>query len=142
MRRLIAALIDSAITSIIAVVVSLIFSLPKILITGVFVVGAFPFLQGVIFFLYAMFMESNSGATFGKHVMNLKVTTVEEKRSIDRPSLDRTAIRNISKIHGLLWLIDTLIGLATIGEPHQKYSDRFAKTTVISTIQKNMILPS
>lgn len=70
--------------------------------------------------------------------MYLKVTTVDGKL----PTLDRTLIRDISKIHGLLWLIDTLIGMATVGDPHQKYSDRYAGTTVVSTITRGFILPS
>ena len=83
-----------------------------------------------------MFLEFNNGATLGKLVMNLKVTTTDGKR----PRLDQTAIRDVSKIHWLLWLIDTLIGMATQGDPHQKYSDRWVGTTVTSTIATNMLL--
>jgi len=138
LRRLIAAIIDSIITSIIAWIISVLLALPALLLGAAFIIGAFPFLQGVIFFLYASFRESTSGATFGKQIMNLKVTTIEGTL----PSLDRAMIRNVSKIHGLLWLIDTLIGMATTGDPHQKYSDRFAGTTVSSTIPTCLILPS
>jgi len=70
--------------------------------------------------------------------MYLKVTTVDGRL----PTLDRALIRDISKIHELFWLIDTLIGMATVGDPHQKYSDRFAGTTVVSTIARGFILPS
>jgi len=92
---------------------------------------------GVFLFLYATFLESTRGATIGKQIMYLKVTTKEG----NLPTLDRALIRDISKIHGLLWLIDTLIGMATVGDTHQKYSDRFAGTTVVSTITKGLILP-
>jgi len=61
--------------------------------------------------------------------VSLKVTTMEG----NVPGLDRTLIRDISKIHGLLWLLDVIIGMATVGDPHQKVSDRFAGTTVVST---------
>jgi uncharacterized RDD family membrane protein YckC len=81
-------------------------------------------------------MESTQGTTIGKQIMYLRVTTVDGKL----PTLDRTLIRDISKIHELLWLIDTLIGMATMGDPHQKYSDRFAGTTVASTIGRGLIL--
>jgi len=138
LRRLIAGIIDSIILSIIAGIISLIFALPTILITGVFFVGAFPFLHGILFFIYAAFLESSRGTTIGKQIMNLKVTTMEGKL----PSLDRTAIRDISKIYWLLWLIDTLIGMATVGDLHQKYSDRFAGTTLASTITTGLIIPS
>ena len=70
--------------------------------------------------------------------MYLRVTTMEGNVA----ALDRTLIRDISKIWGPLWFLDTLIGMALAGDPHQKYSDRFAGTTVVSTIQKSLILPT
>jgi len=138
LRRLIAGIIDYIIISIISWIIAALAFLPAILLGAAFFIGAFPFLHGVLFFLYASFLESSRGTTIGKQIMNLKVTTTEEKL----PSLDKTMIRDISKIHPLLWLIDTLIGMVTVGDPHQKYSDRFAGTTVTSTIQAGLILPS
>jgi len=136
LRRLIAGIIDSIITSIIAWIIAVLVALPALFLGGIFIIGTFPFLQGILFFLYASFMESSRGMTIGKQIMNLKVTTIQGSAA----SLDRTMIRNISKIHGLLWLIDTLIGMATVGDPHQKYSDRFAGTTVVSTTATGLIL--
>ena len=138
LRRLIAAIIDSIIIGIISWIIAVLFALPALILGGVFFIGAFPFLSGVLLFLYASFMESSRGTTIGKQIMNLRVTTMQGNVA----SLDRTMIRSISKIHGLLWLIDTLIGMATTGDPHQKYSDRFAGTTVSSTIPTCLILPS
>jgi len=138
LRRLIAGIIDSIIIWIITWIISVLAAIPALLLTGVFFVSGISLLQGVLFFLYAWFLESSLGATIGKQIMNLKVTTMEGKL----PSFDRTLIRDISKIHGLLWLVDTLIGMATVGDPHQKYSDRFAGTTVASTIATGLILPS
>jgi len=103
-----------------------------------FFARASDFLHGVLLFLYAAFLESTRGTTIGKQIMYLKVTT---KRG-NLPTLDRTLIRDLSKIHESLWLIDTLIGMATVGDPHQKYSDRFAGTSIVSTITKGLILPS
>jgi len=138
LRRLIAGIIDSIIISIIAGIISVIIALPAILMGAAFVIGGFPFLHGILFFLCASFLESSRGATIGKQIMNLRVMTTDGKMA----PLDRTLIRNISKIYWLLWLIDTLIGLATAGDAHQKYSDRFAGTTVASTITTGLILPS
>jgi len=138
LRRLIAGIIDGIIIGIVSWIISVLAALPALLLGGVFFFGAFPFLSGVLFFLYASFMESTYGTTIGKQIMNLRVTTMEGKAA----SLDRTLIRNISKIYWLLWLIDTLLGMATVGDPHQKYSDRFAGTTVASTISAGLILPS
>ena len=70
--------------------------------------------------------------------MNLRVATTDGKM----PTLNKTLIRDVSKIHPLLLLIDTLVGMATAGDPHQKVSDRFAGTAVVSTIQRSMILPA
>lgn len=140
LRRLVAGIIDSVITSAIAWVIGVLILLPTIITEGLFFLGRmeFQFFGGVLFFLYASFFETYYGATLGKQIMNLKVTTTEGNIA----SLNRTVIRNVSKIHSLLWLIDTLIGMATVGDPHQKYSDRFAGTTVVSTIQRGLILPT
>jgi len=136
-RRLIAGIIDWIITWIIAYIIALIPTFTAFLITGIFFLGPLELLHGVIFFLYASFMESARGTTIGKQIMSLKVTTTQGSLS----GFDRTWIRNISKIYSLLWLVDTLIGMATVGDPHQKYSDRFAGTTVASTISTSLILP-
>ena len=136
LRRLIAGIIDSVITWVIAWIISTVIALPALLLGGAAWVGTFPFLSGIIFFLYASFFESSRGATIGKQIMNMKVTTTEG----NVPDLGKSMFRNISKIHALLWLLDTLIGMAMVGDPHQKYSDRFAGTTVISTIEKDLLI--
>lgn len=128
-RRLIAAIIDGVIIVIISWIISSILLLPLVAIGTILFTGvAFPFIIGILWMLYASFTESGMG-TIGKQVLRLKVTTVDGQTA----SIDRTFIRNISKIYPLLWLLDVLIGMATPGDPHQKYSDRFARTTVIST---------
>jgi uncharacterized RDD family membrane protein YckC len=138
LRRIIALIIDNIIIWIITSIISVFIVLPA-LIQGVPIFfTSFDLLQGLFFFLYAALFELMRGATFGKLIMNLKVTTTDGKM----PTLDKTLIRNISKLHPLLLLIDTLVGMATAGDPHQKVSDRFAGTTVVSTIQRSMILPA
>jgi uncharacterized RDD family membrane protein YckC len=96
------------------------------------------FLRGVIFVLYAAFLEFYRGATFGKQIMNLRVTTTSGQML----SIERAFIRNISKILSWAWLIDAVVGMATVGDFHQKISDRYAGTTVVSTISRWMIVPS
>jgi len=137
-RRLIAAIIDGIIIAIVAWIIATIAALPAALVGAALYIGAYPFLSGVLFFLYASLMESSMGATLGKQIMNLKVTKTDGNAA----SLDRAMIRNISKIYWVLWLIDVLLGMATVGDPHQKYSDRYAGTTVTSTIPTGLILPS
>ena len=136
LRRLIAGIIDSIIISIIVYIISVFAALPAVFLGGAFYIAGFPFIQGILLFLYAAFLESVYGTTIGKQIMLLRVQTLDGKL----PSFERTLIRDVSKIHGLLWLIDTLIGMATIGDPHQKYSDRFARTTVVSTTERSYIL--
>lgn len=138
LRRLIAGVIDSILLWIAATIILYFVPIPSSLWWSVPLLGnTADFVRGVLLFLYAAFLESTWGATIGKQFMNLKVTTTGGKLA----TLDKTIIRDISKIFGLLWLIDTLIGMATVGDPHQKYSDRYAGTTVVSTIERNLILP-
>jgi uncharacterized RDD family membrane protein YckC len=103
-----------------------------------FMFTSFDLLQGLLFFLYAAVLESTWGTTIGKQIMNLKVTMLDGRPA----TFDRTLLRNLSKIHGLLWLIDVVVGMATVGDPHQKITDRYAGTTVVSTIERTMILPT
>lgn len=138
-RRLIAGIIDGLIILVIGWIISSIASFANLkLEINPFSIGSAAFFYGVLFFLYASFLEPSRGTTIGKQIMNLKVTTTQGNVA----SLDKALIRNISKIHWALWLIDTLLGMATVGDPHQKYSDRFAGTTVASTISTGLILPS
>jgi uncharacterized RDD family membrane protein YckC len=137
LRRLVAGIIDGVIMAIIASIISFLAALPA-LAFGVFMMGTFPFLSGILFFLYAAFMEASRGTTIGKQIMNLKVTTTQGAL----PTLDKAFIRNISKIYWVLLLIDILIGMAIVGDPHQKYSDRWVGTTVTSTIDRGFLLPT
>ena len=129
MRRLIAAVIDALIAGIVSWIFTLILSLP-------FWIAGIPWgwgvtssiIGGVIWFLYASLTESSMGWTMGKQVVNLKVRTVEGRI----PTLDVALIRNISKAFWPLYLLDVIVGLATLGEPTQKYTDRIAGTIVVS----------
>ena len=88
-----------------------------------------PFLYGLLFFLYAAFMEMyNNGATIGKQVMNLKVVSLAGPLD-----LSKAFMRNISKIYGLFLFLDWIIGFVSEGDPKQKFLDRYAGTTVITT---------
>ena len=121
--------IDAIIAGIAGWILMWILSLP-FLITGIaWGWGFVSFLiWGVIWFLYASFAESSMGWTIGKQVVNLKVRTVDGRI----PAIDVAFIRNISKVFLLLYLLDVIVGLATPGEPTQKYTDRIAGTVVVS----------
>ena len=137
LRRLIAGIIDSIIIWVITAIILALAAIPAIFLGVVpAFIGTSAFLQGVLFFLYAWFMEFSRGATLGKQIMNLKVTTTQGGQL----SPDKALLINISKIHWVLWLVDTLLGMALPGDPHQKYSDRWIGTTVVSTIDRSLIL--
>ena len=86
----------------------------------------FPLIVGVLSVLYFPLTESIYGQTLGKRIIGLKVTTIDGQT----PSLEKTFIRNLSKIYWVLLLLDVFGGLITQGDPHQKYSDRVAGTTI------------
>jgi len=81
--------------------------------------------------LYWLIQEAFWGGTIGKKVMGLRVVGTTGPMDIVK-----AAIRNVSKVHGLLLLLDWIIGLATEGDPRQKVLDRFAGTTVVRTDQQ------
>ena len=126
-RRFIAMVIDAIITGIVGWILSWILFLP-FLIIGTPWGFAFVFIWGVIWFVYASFAESSLGGTIGKQVVNLKVRMIDGRI----PTMDVAFIRNISKIFWPLYLLDVIVGLATPGEPTQKYTDRIAGTIVVS----------
>lgn len=135
-RRLLAFIIDSVIVSLCTLIIAAIISIPFILTAlaaglpwYVLNLFSFPLLVGVLSILYFTLLETYYGSTFGKRIMNLKITTIDGKR----PSLYSALIRNVSKIYWILVLLDTIIGLATPGDPHQKITDRIAGTTVAPT---------
>jgi uncharacterized RDD family membrane protein YckC len=140
-RRLIAAIIDGILTAIATAIIIFIVTIPFLVLGArlawFFNSLVFPFFIGIIWIFYAAFMESSLGATIGKQIMNLKVTMVDGK--IVR--LDIALIRNVSKIYWILWLIDTILGMAMPGDAHQKYTDRIVGTTVVSTTATTMFIP-
>jgi uncharacterized RDD family membrane protein YckC len=132
-KRLIAYVIDSIIVGIAAALLLIIALFPFFIANpaSFFNVLSFPFAMGVLYVLYFTFADSFRGATIGKGLMGLTVVT----KTDGKPSLEKAFIRNISKIHWVLLLLDLVGGLITSTDLHQKYSDRVANTTVISDRQ-------
>ena len=139
-KRLIAIGIDAAIVTVALVIIAVVVSIPFLIglniasTTG----GVLPawwnawwsvWLGGLIpifVFLYFLLAEGLFGRTLGKEIMGLRVERVDGKPMDLRSSF----IRNISKIHWLLLLIDVAVGLGTHGEMSQKWSDRYIGTKV------------
>lgn len=137
--RIIALIIDSIIIGIITWILTIFIAVP-LLLTGAFYsfwLGygytlLFPLFLGILEVLYFVILEVAWGGTIGKRVMGLKV----QMTNGNRVTIDKSFIRNISKIYWLLLLLDWIVALVTPGaDRHQKYSDRIAGTTVVQTSQ-------
>ncbi|MEM2102406.1 MAG: RDD family protein [Candidatus Bathyarchaeia archaeon] len=89
---------------------------------------AFPFLSGIFWLLYSACMEYFYGFTIGKRIMALRVMKTDGKRL----TLDLAFLRNVTKIYWVLLLLDIVVALALPGDPTQKYTDRFARTSVVT----------
>ncbi len=128
--RLVAYLIDAVIVYVILAILTAIIALPGLFAGGLALFGALfggvALLWGIVFVLYFAFAESWYGASFGKRIMGLKVLS----KTNERPRFGEAFIRNISKIHPLLVLLDVIVGLAISKGYQQKYSDHFIGTTV------------
>lgn len=129
-KRLIAYIIDSIIVGVAAVVLLGIALFPAIIAnpSSLFNILGFPFAMGLLYILYFPVAETMYGATIGKNILGLKVVT----KTGGRLSFEKSFIRNVTKIHPVLLLLDVIGGLITSTELHQKYADRIANTTVVS----------
>jgi uncharacterized RDD family membrane protein YckC len=83
-------------------------------------------MMGVIAFLYFVITESIFGYTLGKRIFDLKVVTVNG----NKPSFKKVFIRNISKIVFVFLILDVIVSYFTAKNPHQRYVDKIAHTTV------------
>jgi len=118
-RRFVAAIVDGLLLGL----ASAIFALPFPFLWVNW--WAWSLLWGVIALLYYTLLEASIGATIGKKLLSLRVV------AIDGPmDASRALIRNITKIHGILLLLDLLVGGVTHGDPRQRYADRLARTSV------------
>ena len=133
-RRLIAYLIDSFIVSVAVFVVGMILTIP--LIIGSIFRGSWltwrsafglPVSIGIVQIFYFTIAEGGYGASIGKQVMGLEVTDVEG----NTVGFSRALIRNVSKVFWALLLLDVFIGLFSLADPRQKYTDQIAGTRVV-----------
>ncbi len=129
--RLIAAFIDFSVVMLVAGLI------------GFFIVGGLNnfvivtnMILAVFWVFYSAIMEYAFGFTLGKKVMHLRV------QSLKGPLyLWKTILRNISKVQIIVLVIDALVGMATVGDPRQKFLDRIAETTVIREGKAEKHLP-
>lgn len=132
-KRVIAFIIDSIIVSIATAILLILVLFPIFIVnpTSFFNLFSFPFEMGILSVLYFVIAENTYGTTIGKQFLGIKVVTKTDKKI----NLEKALIRNISKIHGLLLLLDIIGGIITSTDLLQKYSDRIAQTKVVYTIR-------
>jgi uncharacterized RDD family membrane protein YckC len=121
-KRIIAIVVDSIIVGIATAILGLLTD-----IAGIFNWLSFPFVMGLLYVLYFTITESVYGYTIGKRMVNLRVETTDGRK----PGLQSAFVRNISKIHFLFLILDTIGGFFTSKDHHQKYIDQIAHTTVV-----------
>jgi len=128
-RRLVAYIIDSIIVGIATGILIAIALFPIFIRNpfGLINIFSFPFAKGLLAVIYFIIVETVYGTTIGKSLLGLKVVT----KTDGKLSFEKAFIRNISKIHEVLLLLDVIGGLITSTDLHQKYSDRIANTTVV-----------
>ena len=127
-KRAVAYVIDSIIVWVATTIILAIIRLPLFIANpaAFFNIFSFPFAMGLLYILYFPIAETMYGATIGKSLLGLKVVT----KTDGKLSFEKAFIRNISKIHWVLLLLDLIGGLVTSTDLHQKYTDRIANTTV------------
>ncbi|UCE36077.1 MAG: RDD family protein [Thermoplasmata archaeon] len=131
-RRILALIIDIIILVILTIIIMIFLGMIAFVVPGgIFVLA---FIPGIIWFAYIFILEGISGATLGKRFMNFRVVSTTGEMGIFK-----SIIRNITKIHILILLIDWLIGLVMEGDPRQRLFDRFANTTVVRTDTQEII---
>jgi len=118
-RRLFAYVIDS----ILVLVVVVLLNVPFLVFNWGWLL--WPFLWGLVMWLYAGFLEGSTGTTIGKKLLALRVVAIDAQMDISKGF-----VRNVSKIHWVVLLLDLLLGAATQGDPRQRYVDRITRTTV------------
>jgi len=136
--RLIAYVIDWIIVAIVVAIIGVFLFLPFLLLNAGWGFGVlFPLIVGLLMVVYFLYTEVNMGATLGMRLFGLQVQTVKGGKI----TYGQSFIRNISKIHPLLLLLDWLLGVVTAGDKRQKYSDRLAGTVVVQGKQGFVPVP-
>jgi len=130
--RLFAYIIDLIIVGVLSSLLS-IFAFVPLLIGSLFGgnwtwsgIWALPLYLGLAQLVYSVILEWVYGATFGKQILGLMILS----RNSGKPGLYSIIVRNLSKIHWVLLVIDFLGGVFTTHVPRDKYLDKISGTYV------------
>jgi hypothetical protein len=84
-------------------------------------------MAGILVWFYSAFFETELGYTIGKRIMNLQVVSLD-----GRPyDLQRGIMRNFSKIHWILLLIDLFGGILGENRTNMRYLDTMTNCEVV-----------
>jgi uncharacterized RDD family membrane protein YckC len=121
LKRIAAGLVDGVIIAVpISLALNGMSSIEAALLAGIF--------SGVGLFAYSAILEGWFGQTIGKRLLHLRVVSLG-----DKGRFHQAIIRSVPKIFWYAFLpIDVLAGLATEGDPRQRWSDHAANTTVVA----------
>ena len=130
--RLFAYIIDLIIVGILSSLLS-VFAFIPLLIGSLFGgnwtwrgIWALPLYLGLAQVVYSVILEWIYGATFGKQILGLMVLS----RNSGKPGIYGVFVRNLSKAHWVLLIIDFLGGVFTTHVPRDKYLDKISGTYV------------
>ena len=88
-------------------------------------IWAVPLYLGLVQVVYSVVLELIYGATFGKQILGLVVVSRDGK-----PGLYGVVLRNLSKLHWVLLVIDFAAGVIHSNVPRDKYLDKISGTYV------------
>ncbi|MDG6222109.1 MAG: RDD family protein [Candidatus Bathyarchaeota archaeon] len=127
-RRIVAYVIDILAVSVAVALIMAVVAFPVFIADPFryFNLVSFPFAKGIFAVAYFVVVETTYGTTIGKRLLGLKVVT----RADQKISLEKALIRNISKIHEVFLILDVIIGIVTLPDLNQKYTDEIANTTI------------
>jgi len=138
-KRVIAFIVDSIIVGIIFVIVSIIFTvllLPVRLVTvDAFTglsAGVSSILSPLIVYGYYTFFEGSFSATIGKTLLGLRVIPTRGGTMTYKKAFIRNLTKPWNWVIAVLFLLDLLLGLATEGDPRERFMDTLAGTVVIT----------
>ena len=130
--RLFAYLIDLTIVGILGFLLS-VFAFIPLMIGSLFGgnwtwrgIWAVPLYLGIAQVVYSIILETTYGATFGKQILGLTVQSAQG----GRPAPQGVILRNLSKAHWVLLLIDFAAGVLPSHVPRDKYMDKISGTYV------------
>lgn len=89
-------------------------------------IWAAPLYLGLALIVYSVILELIYGATFGKQILGLVVLS----KNGGRPGLYGVVMRNLSKAHWVLLLLDFMAGVLPSKIPRDKYLDKVSGTYV------------